>query len=190
MATLNEGLEYMDLKEQMSNKLTVDEYAAKMGKDNEIVTITFEVYSKLAAEDLTAWFERGYDFVLDASVSKGELEPGKYLVFVEMLRRTKVPYNLVRLLSDLQTLTDYDLNDWIVSINEIDYPAEEEVLLKNMITNPGVYLEKVEAEKEKIENKDLDSDLEGFKTLAGLDVKPSYDEKDEDIRNMKNIAGL
>ena len=42
---LNEGLDYMDLKDQLKNEITVDEYSAKMGSDNAIVTITFTVYS-------------------------------------------------------------------------------------------------------------------------------------------------
>ena len=74
----------MDMDGQISDKITVDEYAAKMVKDKDIVTITFKVNSELAANDLVTWFERGYDFVLDASVSDGEIEPGTYLVFVEM----------------------------------------------------------------------------------------------------------
>ena len=83
------ALDYMDLEGQLKDKITVDEYAAKMGKDSDIVTITFTTNSKLAAQDLVTWFERGYDFVLDASVSDGEIEPGKWLVFVEMDRRSK-----------------------------------------------------------------------------------------------------
>ena len=77
------SLDYMDLEGQLNDKVTVDEYAAKMGPDNDIVTLTFISNSKLAAEDLVTWFERGYDWVLDASVSEGEIEPGKWLVFVE-----------------------------------------------------------------------------------------------------------
>ena len=87
MTVLNESLDYMDMKDQIGDTITVDEYSAKMGKDKDIVTITFTTHSKLAAEDLVTWFERGYDFVLDASVSEGELEPGKWLVFAELDRR-------------------------------------------------------------------------------------------------------
>ena len=93
------ALDYMDLEEQLSNIVTIDEYAAKMGKDSDIITLTFTVYSKLAAEDLVTWFERGYDFVLDASVSEGEIEPGKWLVFVEMERRSKAPQRICIVLS-------------------------------------------------------------------------------------------
>ena len=63
------ALDYMDLEDQVKDVVTVDEYAAKMGKDSDIVTMTFTVHSKLAAQDLVTWFERGYDFVLGRIVT-------------------------------------------------------------------------------------------------------------------------
>ena len=117
MTMLTEGLDYLDMEDQVRNIVTVDEYAARMGKDKDIVTLAFTVNSKLAGEDLVAWFERGYDFVLDASVSDGELEPGKWLVFVELDRRSKVPNRIITLLEDLETLTDMKLKDWIEQNN-------------------------------------------------------------------------
>ena len=45
---INESLDYMDMEDQVKNTITVDEYAAKMGKDKDIVTITFITKSKLA----------------------------------------------------------------------------------------------------------------------------------------------
>lgn len=83
---LNEGLDYHDLEGQMDPTVTVDEYAAHMGRDSEIVTLSFVTHSEAAGNDLADWFERGYDYVLDAEVSDGEVSPGKYLVFVEMNR--------------------------------------------------------------------------------------------------------
>ena len=78
------ALDYMDLKGQLRDEITVDEYAAKMGMDSDIVTVTFTTHSNLAAKDLVTWFERGYDFVLDADVSPGELDDGTYKVYVEL----------------------------------------------------------------------------------------------------------
>ena len=79
---INEGLDYHDLEGQMIPTVSVDEYSAKMGKDSEIVTLAFTIKNKQAGKDLSDWFERGYDFVLDAQVSDGEVSYGKYLVFV------------------------------------------------------------------------------------------------------------
>jgi hypothetical protein len=176
---LNEGLDYMDLKDQLKNEVTVDEYSAKMGPDNAIVTITFTVYSKLAANDLVTWFERGYDWVLDASVSDGELEPGKYLVFVEMDRRSKVPSRICTLLSDLTTLTDIKLGGWNVKIEGEDCPADPEAIADKMILNPNVYKAEKESEKE----------LNEFRTIAGLATKPMYEEN-EYTRSIKHLAGI
>jgi hypothetical protein len=179
MTVLNESLDYMDMKDQIGDTITVDEYSAKMGKDKDIVTITFTTHSKLAAEDLVTWFERGYDFVLDASVSEGELEPGKWLVFAELDRRSKVPNRIITLLSDLETLTDIKLKDWKVEIEGDEYAADEDVIREHMILNPNVYKDE----------KEVDEELNEMKLRAGIDVSTAYVE-DEYIKNIKAMAGM
>jgi hypothetical protein len=176
------ALDYMDLEGQLKDKITIDEYAAKMGKDSDIVTITFTVHSKLAAQDLVTWFERGYDFVLDASISDGEIEAGRWLVFVEMSRRSKVPNRIITLLEDLETLTGIDVGDWTVEIDDTEYEASEEIMKEKMILNPNEYKTKKESEEEEPE-----SDLNEMRLRAGLDVKTTYVE-DEYIKNLKSIA--
>ncbi len=175
----------MDMVDQIGKTITVDEYSAKMGKDKDIVTVTFTVHSKLAAEDLVTWFERGYDFVLDASISEGELEPGKWLVFAELDRRSKVPNRIITLLSDLETLTDIKLKDWKVEIEGEECEANEDAIREHMILNPNVYKE----EKEEAENELEDEDLNEMRIRAGIDVKSVYVE-DEYIKNLKAIAGM
>jgi hypothetical protein len=185
MTVLNESLDYMDMKDQIGDTITIDEYSAKMGKDKDIVTVTFTAHSKLAAEDLVTWFERGYDFVLDASVSEGELEPGKWLVFAELDRRSKVPNRIITLLSDLETLTDIKLKDWKVEIEGEECEADEDAIREHMILNPNVYKD----EKEEAENELEDEDLNEMRIRAGIDVKSVYVE-DEYIKNLKAIAGM
>jgi hypothetical protein len=182
MSILIESLDYMDMKGQVEDTITVDEYSAKMGKDKDIVTVTFTVNSKLAAEDLVSWFERGYEWVLDASVSDGELEPGKWLVFVEMDRRSKVPIRIITLLSDLETLTDIKVKDWTVKVEGDDCKADEELIREKMILNPNEY----KMEKETEENEE---ELNEMRLRAGLEPKTSYVE-DEYIKNLKAIAGM
>ena len=178
------ALDYMDLEGQLKDTITVDEYAAKMGKDSDIVTLTFTVNSKLAAEDLVTWFERGYDFVLDASVSEGEIEPGKWLVFVEMDRRAKVPNRICNLLSDLETLTGFEMEDWVVQVQGEDTAADEELIRQKMILNPNEY--KMEKESDEISD-ESESDLNEMRLRAGIDVKTTYVE-DDYIKNLKAIA--
>ena len=67
---ISESLDYHDMVDQIDEKITVDEYAAKMGKDSDVVTITFIANSKAAAQDLVRWLEVGYDWILDASRSE------------------------------------------------------------------------------------------------------------------------
>jgi hypothetical protein len=180
MTILTENLDYMDMKDQVGDTITVDEYAAKMGNDKDIVTVTFVTHSKLAAEDLVSWFERGYDWVIDASVSDGELEPGKWLVFVELERRSKVPKRIITLLSDLETLTDLKVDDWTVEIEGEDCIADEDSIRKRMVLNPNEY---------KME-KEVDEELNEFRNLAGLEVKSPMYEEDEYIKSLKAIAGI
>jgi hypothetical protein len=141
--------------------------------------VTFKVNSELAANDLVTWFERGYDFVLDASVSDGEIEPGTYLVFVEMERRSRVPERIIRLLSDLETLTGFKLKDWTVEIENETYDADESVIRQAMILNPNEY--KMEKEK--------DEKLNEYRQIAGIATKPLYTE-DAYIRKIKTMAGM
>jgi hypothetical protein len=186
MITLTEGLDHNDMEGQIEPHITVDEYAAKMGTDKDIVTITFTVNSKLASQDLVTWFERGYDFVLDASVSDGELEPGKYLVFVELDRRSKTPSRIISLLSDLETLTGLKLKDWTVEVEGEDCEAAENKLKEKIILNPNVYKEK---EDDLEEDDNLEDDLNEMRLRAGIDVKSVYVE-DEYIKNIKAMARI
>ena len=177
---LTEGLDYQDMKGQVTPKITVDEYAAKMGEDSDIVTLTFLVNSKLAAEDLVAWLEIGYDFILDASVSDGEVKPGKWLVFVEMKRRSNVPEKICTILKDLKTLTDLELKDWTVFVDEHGHDADVEVLKQVMILSPNEYKSQKGEEEE---------GLNEMRKIAGLPNKNVHD-IDEEIRKYITNAGM
>ena len=176
---LNEGLDYHDMKGQIDPKITVDEYAAKMGKDSDIVTLTFKTNSKLSAEDLVAWLEIGYDYILDASVSDGEIEPGKWLVFVEMKRRSNVPEKIIQILEDLDTLTDNKAKDYTVTIKDEDYDADVNMLKQVMVLSPNDY-KKLEDDEE---------ELNEMRQIAGIGRKKIYD-VDEEIRKFISKAGL
>lgn len=177
--TLNEGLDYLDMEGQIIPEITVDEYEAKMGTDSDIVTVAFTVKSEAVGDDLVTWLERGYEWILDASISEGEVEIGKYLVFAEFNRRSTVPKRIIEMLSDLKTLTGLELNDWTIYVDDESYYADEEILSQVIILNPGKY---------RIE-KGNDDELNEMRNLANLSSKVIY-EQDEEIRAMKNIAGM
>jgi len=175
---INEGLDYLDMVGQVNPVVSVDEYKAKMGKDSDIVTLAFLVNSEAAGNDLVDWFERGYDWILDASVSEGELRPGKYLVFVEIKRRMAVPERIVELIEDLETLTELPINDWTVEINDEEYDPEVEVLRQVITTSPHEYRIKEEGE------------LNEMRKRAGVDTVKLYGEPDKDLKKYISMAGL
>ena len=179
---LNEGLDYHDLEGQMIPTLTVDEYAAHMGTDSEIVTLAFTIKSEAAGNDLVDWFERGYDFVLDAQISEGEVKPGQFLVFVEMNRRSSVPKRIIELLDDLETLTAIPVKDWTIVVDDEEHSPEEEVLKQVITISPHDYREEVEVEEEEINE---------MRERAGLEVKVIHaDKQDAEIKAFKAMAGL
>ena len=177
---LTEGLDFQDLRGQIENTVSVDEYAAKIGEDSEIVTVAFVVNSKLAAQDLVSWLETGYNFILDASVSEGQLKPGKWLVFVEMRRKGSVPRKIIKMLEDLETLTEMKISDWAISVDDHEYDPDPEVLKQVILLTPADYRIKKESANE----------LNEMRTIAGLDIKPIYENVDEEIRKYLTIAGL
>lgn len=185
---LNEGLDYHDLEGQLLPVVTVDEYAAHMGKDSEIVTLAFTIKSEAAGKDLVDWFERGYDWVLDAQLSEGEIKPGQYLVFVEMNRRSAVPARIVELLHDLETLTDMPVKDWTIIVDDEEYEADPEVLKQIITISPHDYRE--ENPTEEIESDEDDAEINEMREIAGLPNKDVFKEQDSEIKRFKSMAGL
>lgn len=108
----NEGLEYGDLKRLIHTEVHVDEFKSKMGDDSDIVVVSFKVADKEPALDLVNFVEKGYDWVLDADVSSGELSDGEYLVFIEAERTPEVAERIDELLDDILNLTEQDISEW------------------------------------------------------------------------------
>jgi len=182
---LSEGLDYHDLEGQLLSVVSIDEYAAHMGEDSEIVTLAFTVRSEAAGSDLADWFERGYDWVLDAEVSEGEVAPGKYIVFVEIVRRSNSPERIIELLTDLNTLANIPLSDWTVSIDKEDFNADVEELRQVITISPHEYRE----DKNEEDTAD-EEELNEMREAAGLPVKRLYQSDDAALKAFKALAGL
>jgi len=105
---LHEGLKPSDLKDLIKPVFEVDSYKSKMGEDENVVVITFEVTGKQPAADLVDFVEKGYDFVLDADSSDGENEEGTYKVFVEIERSRKIERQINELMYGLSELSDVE----------------------------------------------------------------------------------
>ena len=174
---LCEGLEYKDLEGLMKPTIFVDEFAAKMGDDDDIIVISFFVRDLQAAKDLMAWFEKGYDFVLDADRSPGEIKPGRYLVYVELRRRSTAPLNINTLLDDLASLTEFDTADWRMSYKGKESDWSEEAFAEQVPLTPDAYRKRYEG------------DLNEMRMAAGLPTKAVYELK-PDVRSLQSMAGL
>lgn len=177
---LNENLDYLDMEGLISPRISVDEYEAHMGTNSDIVTLAFTVKGEHAGKDLAGWFEKGYEWVLDAKVSDGELSPGKYLVFVELARRRSVPERIIELLTELETLTGLKLHEFTLEIDDEDYEPQEDALAKAIVTSPHEYRL----------NKEREGELNEMRSLAHLNNVDVYQSTDADIKNYKTIAGL
>ena len=108
MQQLNEGLAAGDLRMLVDNIFEIDSFASKMGDDKEIVVLAFTVKSQEPAKDLVDFVENGYDFVLDADASPGELSDGKYKVFVEIERNRRIAEQILELLNGIGLLADIE----------------------------------------------------------------------------------
>jgi len=97
-----------DLKDLVDKIFEVDTYKSKMGDDEDIVVISFTVEQINAAKDLVDFIEKGYDFVLDADSTPGEIDNGKYKVFVEMERNRNASRNIVELLDGVGKISNID----------------------------------------------------------------------------------
>lgn len=177
MSLLSEALQYKDLEGMLKSTIHVDEFASKMGDDADIIVISFFVRDKTAAKDLMSWFEKGYDFVLDSDCSPGEIKPGRYLVYVELRRRSTAARHIQRLLDDLSTLTEYEPQDWTLHYQGKHEPWSEETFAAIVPSTPDAYRAK------------NDEDLNDLREAAGIQPKQIYDRKD-DIRAIQAAAGI
>jgi hypothetical protein len=175
--SLLEGLGYKDLEGILKPTIHVDEFSSKMGDDDDIIVLSFFTRDKAAAKDLMNWFEKGYDFVLDADQSPGEIKPNRYLVYVEMRRRRAAPEQINELLGDLATLTEFDPEDWTMVYKEKTHPWSQEEFARLVPLSPREYRERTE------------KDLNEWRIAAGMPVKATY-ERDDAIRTIQSAAGI
>lgn len=174
---LSEGLQYRDLDGIMKPTIHVDEFSSKMGDDEDIIVLSFFVRDKTASKDLVSWFEKGYDFVLDADRSPGEIKPNRYLVYIEIRRRSSAPQHIATILDDLSTLTEFEPNDWMVHYNDGKFSWNEQDFANTVPLTPDAYRASV------------DQELNEWRSAAGLPEKPVYSVK-KDLKELQAAAGL
>ena len=166
---LNEGSEYGDLKRVVKPAIEIDSYCSKMGDDKDITVVSFTIFGIEPANDLVNFFEKSYDWVLDADVSSGETSDGNYMVFVEMQRKPKVAEKIYTMLNDMMNLTEQKVKDWTFT-----YHKDTEALpvtLKNLTAKIIDSPEKYEIKTD--ETLGESAELNKLRASAGITVKPT-----------------
>lgn len=180
--SLVEGLETGDLARLVDRRVTVDEYKSKIGRDEDIVVLTFKIQGKPPALDLVNFIEKSYDWIADADASSGELNDGTYLVFVEADREESLVENLIIMFNDLEKLTGIDFDEWILSYHKPHKsgPVSEETI-KNLIPlTPQEYLRRKRSFRE---------DIDQLKTAAGVKVTTQAPKNDL-TESLRITAGI
>lgn len=128
-----------DLRGMVEDIFEVDNYKSKIGNDKDVCVVTFIVDSKDPAEDLENFIEMGYDFVMDAECTSGELDDGKYRVFVEIERSKHLPEQLVEMLDGVSKATG--INDFRFRYYKEfkSVPATLDFFTEKIPTDPDMY---------------------------------------------------
>lgn len=178
MTQLNESLNYHDMKGHVLPQLGIDQFSSKIGDDADLITLNFIVDSKQVAEDLADWLERGYEWIIDADTSPGEVLHKKYYVFAELNRRSTAPRRIIEILDDLETLTDIEVEKWKLKIDRGLHEANKENIEKFVILDSDEY------------KRQKEEGLNEWRNLAGLPHTQVFTEYDEDIKNWQRQAGI
>ncbi len=139
-----------DLKNLVSDIFEIDSYKSKMGEDKDIIVLSFKVDSYEAANDLVTFLEKGYDVILDADMSPGELDDGKYLVFVEIERNKEALESIPRIIYGIQKLTNIETFLFRYYKSFKSKECSLDALKKEVPITPEKYEQKIE--KNKMEN--------------------------------------
>lgn len=171
------GLKEGDLKNLVYDIFEIDSFKSKMGSDEDIVTISFSVEEKQAAEDLKNFLERGYDFVLDADTTAGEQSDGTYKVFVEIERDKRVPEQILEMLDGVGKLSEVSSFKFRYYKNFKSREANLDALSEEIPVDPDNYGIKVN-----------ESNLENYKNFFNRSFVESIDMWDDIIKISKKYA--
>jgi hypothetical protein len=175
---LSEGLNHKDMVGLIKPTVHIDEFVSKMGNDDDIATVSFYTKNSKVADDLVEWFEKGYDFVLDADRSPGEIKPNRYLVYVEIKRRSSLPKQIEELVKDLASLTEYEASDWTVKYDDSEMDFDVDYLESRLLLSPRDYRINKEA------------DINAMRESAGIKTVPIYDTTDRETLLIQQQAGI
>tara|TARA_B110000503_G_scaffold81514_1_gene124627 strand:- start:81 stop:797 length:717 start_codon:yes stop_codon:yes gene_type:complete len=133
------GLRANDLKDLVDGIFEIDSYASKMGDDKNIITLSFSLVDKAAAEDLSKFLEGGYSFILDSDVTPGEQSDGMYRVFVELERNKNAAEQISEIINGVQSLSGKEDFKFRYYKGFRSHPATQDNLAEMVPTDPEKY---------------------------------------------------
>lgn len=186
MRTLREGLEHGDLHRLVHSEMHIDEFKSKLGDDEDVCVVSFKIAGKEPSQDLVNFIEKGYDWVVDADVSSGEMDDGDYIVFVECDRTPEVADQIFGMMEDLLNITGQKLSQWRVRYytGKEDHELSLETLKQLIPSSPEAYKQKFGIKDEE-SNKDLDK----LKAAAGVKINTKAP-KNEFTESLRIAAGI
>lgn len=178
------GLEAGNLKRLVHPELHIDEFKSKLGDDQDICVISFKVSGKEPAQDLVNFVEKGYNWIVDADVSSGEMEDGDYIVFVEVERSPDIPENVIAMMQDIMKLTQQELSEWRVRYrtSTTDHEISQEDLASMIPLTPEDYSAKYGEEKSQddaeSDQEDISESLNKLRAVSGVTVSHTAPKND------------
>lgn len=187
---INEGLRKLDLEGLVHSKFEVDTFQSKMGEDQDVCVLAFQVKDRNPGRDLVEFLEKNHDFILDADVSAGENNEGEYSVFVEVVRSESLHEQIKDILYGIKKLTG--ICDWRFRYyKDPEYVTFSEESFQRIPTNRMMYNETLNVFQteslKKFFNKTLMDSLElkgndiVIKKPFGVEVKLQLVKEGEDL---------
>lgn len=174
---LDETLLAGDLKQLVSHIFEIDSYKSKIGKDGEMIVLSFTVDERAPAEDLSRFLEMGYDYVIDADPTSGPTDNGKYKVFVELKRSRYAAKQIYDILDGIRRLTNIDNFKFRYYKSFKSIPATMENLENLVPIDQGTYEERISNNR-----------LNNFSNFFNKSYLESVDVTDDDILFKKVFA--
>lgn len=127
------------MQNHISELITIDNFQAKLGKDEDVSVVKFQTDNKAVAQDLVNFIETGCKFVLDADNSPAKNMDSRYDVFVELERNEDLPKRIMELVRDVEQVSG--MLPWRFTFHkkENQYSLSEENLSTIVPTSASQY---------------------------------------------------
>tara|TARA_E500000318_G_scaffold105836_1_gene113193 strand:- start:518 stop:1228 length:711 start_codon:yes stop_codon:yes gene_type:complete len=99
------SIKNLEMQNHISELITIDNFEAKLGNDEDVSVVKLQTDNKEVAQDLVHFIETGNKFVLDADNSPAKNDDKRYDVFVELERNQNLPKQIVELVRDVEQVS-------------------------------------------------------------------------------------